>query len=555
MKFRTIIVLVVTFIKIQAQSNCASFSTYFGGIQYDEIKSVCVDQNKNSYILGNTYSVDLPITVGLLNDTASGNYDAFLAKFNSCGQLVWCTYFGTTNFDSGEKIKLCNDGNLIFCGYSSGTNLPTNINSFQNINNGGYDCYLTKITPYGTLIWCTYFGKGNGDFAYDVSVDALDNIIMGGTTTSANLYTTPSSFQPNHKGNTDAFIARFNKNGILNWCTYYGGNGNEDIHALAVDSNYNIIGTGGTFSSNLNTSVNAFQSFIDGTPDVYLIKLDSIGSRVFSTYYGGMLIEDAWGIATDGIGNIYLSGQTKSNDFDTTANAYQTLLKNNSNDWFLSKWSSNGTLLYSTLFGGQDEDLMSRMIFQTPDKLTLFGKTNSNDIPIVGSNNPQTSIAGDYDYFIAQFNTNTMQPIWTSYYGGTQSEESIDLAGVGYNEFWFVGTSNSTNFPLSTTPYQSALNNSSDGTITKLRVESQTTQIKNTNKEFGVAISPNPFNNQIKINFTNKNIVEVIIQDVYGKNIYSGKELFIDTQNLLSGIYFITIKTNNSCFTQKIIKE
>jgi hypothetical protein len=533
--------------RVNSQTSCFSFSTYFGGNQFDEIKGVCEDLDKNSYIIGNTYSANMPITLGLINDTASGNYDVFLAKIDSCGGLVWCTYFGTPNFDSGEKIKLSHDGNIVFCGYSSGTNLPTTAGCFQPSNHGGYDCFLTKITPNGTIIWNTYFGKSNGDFAYDITTDALDNIVIGGTTNSTNLYTTAASFQQNFKGNTDAFIARFNKNGLLKWCTYYGGNNNEDIHALAIDKDYNIIGAGGSFSSNLNTSVGAYQTLNDGGSDVYLLKLDSNCVRVFSSYLGGTGVDDAWGVTVDSLNTIYLAGHTTSFDFDTTAFAYQTIKQGTLSDWYLSKWSSTGTLLTSTLFGGLNNDLLSRMVFDSQHNLMLVGKSESTDMPIFGTNN-QASNAGNYDVFLAQFNPTTLFPIWTSYYGGEAEEDPTDI--VCNAAITFAGSTNSTGYP-----YQSSLNMSNDGMMTKLKLPNLTpTYIKENSLAAFVPLFPNPFNTVINVDLPYPFSIE--FKTVLGQSVYFEKnKKTVDTQALPVGIYFITIKTNNLSETYKLIKN
>lgn len=540
-------------LKVGAQT-CASFSTYFGGTQFDEIKSVCVDVNKNNYIIGNTYSVDLPITMGLISDTALGNYDVFLAKFDSCGSLIWCTYFGTPNFDSGEKIKMTNDGNLVFCGYTSGVNLPVSSGCFQPSNNGGYDCFLTKITPSGTIIWSTYFGKSNGDFAYDVSVDALDNVIIGGTSTSTNLYTTPSSFQPNHKGSTDAFVARFSKVGILKWCTYYGGSGGEDIHALAIDSDYNIIGIGGTFSTNLNTSASAYQAFNEGSPDAYIIKLDSNCVRVFSSYIGGTGLEDAWGVATDVSNTIYLAGHTNSPDFDTTAFAYQTIKQGSLSDWYLTKWSPSGSLLNSTLFGGFNNDLLLRMVFVSPNHLMLLGKTESSNMPIIGTNN-QLTLSGGYDGFLTLFDVTSMFPIWSSYYGGSLEEDPLDIVANYSSSIVFVGSTNSTDYPLSVSPYQSTLNNSNDGMMTKLPLPNLTsTHINNFSTNLVSTVSPNPFNDFIYIN--NIPTVSVEIKNTLGQQVYFEKgNAVVNTSALLPGAYFVTVTQKEFSKTYKLIKN
>jgi hypothetical protein len=478
-KFVTVFIFCTASIFIPAQNSCAFFSTYFGGTQSDEIKSVCIDGDKNSYLLGNTYSTGLPVTAGLINDTHSGNYDAFIAKMDSCGSLVWCTYFGGANFDSGEKITILHDGSLVFCGYTNSLNTPTTTGCFQAGNNGSYDCFLTKIAPNGTIIWSTFFGKSGGDFAYDIKTDALDHIIIGGTTTSTGLYTTSTglyttaaSFQQNHKGSTDAFIARFSKDGALRWCTYYGGNSSEDIHSLYVDADYNIIGAGGSFSTNLNTSPGSFQTLNEGGADAYLIKLDSNCARVFSTYFGGSGTDDAWGLSCDGSGNIYLGGHTNSVDFDTTALSYQTF-NNGYNDWYLSKWSPTGSLMVSTLFGGTGNDFLVRMVSHPQAGLFLLGKTESTALPVIGNNNQQNN-AGNYDSFLAEFDMNTLRPTWTSYYGGSGEEEPLDLIISGTSFIEFSGSTNSTDYPLSQTPYQSTLQTSIDGFITKLALENNT---------------------------------------------------------------------------------
>lgn len=541
-------------LNLSSQSTCSQFSTYFGGTQFDEIKGVCIDANKNNYIIGNTYSTDLPITNGLINDTASGSYDVFLAKLDSCGNLVWCTYFGTPGFDSGEKIKMTNDGNLVFCGYTSGTSLPVSSGCFQASNNGSYDCFVTKITTNGTIIWNTYFGKSNGDFAYDITTDALDNIIIGGTTTSTNLYTTPSSFQPNHKGNTDAFIARFNKDGGFKWCTYYGGNSNEDIHALTTDNNCNVIGIGGTFSSNLNTSASAYQAFNDGAPDSYILKLDSNCTRVFSTYLGGSALEDAWGVVTDLFNNIYIGGHTNSFDFDTTSFAYQTVKKGALSDWYLSKLSPAGSLIASTLFGGTDNDLMSRMAFISPNKIMMLGKTESNDIPIFGTNN-QPSLAGNYDSFLALFDTGTLFPLWSTYYGGNTDEDPFDITYRSGSNIVFVGNTNSTNYPLSISPYQPSLNTSTDGMITKLNANTFiTTSINDIALYNTVEIFPNPCHNSLSIK--SFGMYDVEIKNILGELVFIGKNnRSISMENLGCGVYTVTIKGKATVKTYKVIKQ
>lgn len=535
---------------------CNYVSSYFGGTQQDEIKSVCVDMNKNSYILGNTYSTNLPITLGKINDTHSGDYDAFLCKFDSCGILKWCTYFGTSAYDSGEKITMSNDGNIVFCGYTSGVTSHTTSGCFQASSGGGYDCFLSKINPNGNIIWSTYFGKSGGDFAFEIKVDNFDNVIIGGTTTSSNLYTTPASFQQIKEANTDAFISRFDKNGQLKWCTYYGGNGSEDIHALSIDQNYNIIGIGGSYSTNLNTSAGAYQTINDGLMDGYIIKLDSNCVRIFSTYLGGSGIDDLWGNATDAIGNIYIGGHTNSTDFDLTVGAYQTI--NNGNyDIFVSKFSQTGNFLISTLIGGNLNDINTRMILSSPNEITLLGKSESNDFPMLGSPIQPTKGAS-YDAIIAKFMTINLLPNWTSFYGGNADEDAWDCATISNSNFIFVGGSNSTNYPVSAAAYQPTLNVSGDGIFTKLNIGNLIPTSNNilTKSENDNLIYPNPTQGKIKINSTLP--YKISFFNTLGESLTTKIRIIdennINIERLENGIYFLTIITENNSHTYRVIK-
>ncbi len=548
-------ILLTLHVSGRCQTTCNSFSTYFGGTQSDEIKSLCMDSLKNTYVIGNTYSTDLPVTPGLIHDTYSGNYDGFISKFDSCGGLVWCTYLGGSNFDSAEKITTTGDGNLVFCGYTSSLNTFTSTGCFQPVQNGSYDCFITKIDPSGHIIWSTYFGKSGGDFAFDLKADRFNHIIIGGTTTSANLYTTSGSFQPTISGNTDAFIARFSPDGLLKWCTYYGGNNSEDIHAIALDDDCNIIGAGGSFSTNLNTSAGAFQNVNDGSNDVYLIKLDSSGARLFSTYIGGGGVDDTWGLVCDRFSQIYLAGHTSSSNFDTTAGAYQTFNKG-LNDWFITKWAPNGTLLKSTLFGGTANDNLARMVLSSPYELTLAGQTESNSVPMTSAGT-QPANGGGYDVLIAKFNTISFIPLWASYYGGSMDEEIFDIVSYKSSFLEFTGTTSSTNFPLSASPYQAALNASVDGYMVKLNVGNLVPLgLQTITSNNSISVYPNPFKNTLYIK--GEGVLTVSCVDLMGREVFPDLKTedvsTLNTESLMAGIYVVTIRTSTEILSFKLIK-
>ena len=317
------------------------------------------------------------------------------------------------------------------------------------------------------------------------------------------------------------------------------------------------MGIGGSFSTNLSTSIGAHQSINDGLMDGYIIKLDSNCNRIFSSYLGGSAIDDLWGNTTDALGNIYLSGHTTSTDFDLTIGAYQTT-NNGSNDWFISKFSATGAFLKSTLLGGSLNDINSRMVISGTNELTLIGKTESIDFPMIGTPY-QPAKSASYDVAIAKLSTTNLTPFWTSFYGGNTDEDSWDLASFSTNNFIFVGGSNSTNYPISLSAYQPTLNISNDGVFTKLHVGNliPTEVVEISNNETTIAAYPNPIKEIVYINSSlpySFNCTTSIGENVTQKIIIIDKKS-INIKLLENGIYFLTINTKLSSRTIKIIKE
>ncbi len=456
--------LFFSFLKISAQP-CPQISTYFGKSQIDELKGVCRDNQGNIYAIGNTQSNDLPVTGGAFQSTYKNNYEAFLVKFDSCGALVWCTYFGTQGFDSGEKIAFSPlDSSIVFTGYTDGSDLDTTTNCFQPTTAGLYECFLAKFSLNGAARWITYFGGTNQDFSYAVTVDPKGNIIIGGTSLSTSIHTSSLSFQPNLVGAVDAFIARFNKHGQLKFSTFYGGTGAEDIHDVATDVDGNIIGVGGSFSNNLNTSAGCMQPSSNGGMDVYVIKLDSTGNRLFSTYLGGSGVDDSYGVCTDQQKNIYLTGQTTSSDFYKTAVSQQTAVAGG-NDNYCLKLTPTGTLVWSTIFGGTSMDLNIHCKIDANNNIYSLINSQSNDFPMVGTGN-YTVYNGSNEIAVAKINSNG-QLIWTTYKGGSAGDNPGDLV-LFKNKILIVGSTSSSDLPVITSNYQMNNGGQDDGFLTSI---------------------------------------------------------------------------------------
>ena len=187
----------------------------------------------------------------------------------------------------------------------------------------------------------------------------------------------------------------------LNFSTYLGGNNYDQGNGMAIDTNKNVYVIGETTSNNFPTK-NAYNVTNGGNGDVFITKFDSANNLVFSTYLGGNNID--WGnkIVIDDNGNSYITGYTSSNNFPTK-NAYNATFGGGSfyGDAFVAKFNSSGSLVFSTYFGGSDNDQSNGIAVDGNGNIYITGQTVSSNFPT--KNSYQTTIGGSREAFIAKF--------------------------------------------------------------------------------------------------------------------------------------------------------
>jgi len=178
----------------------------------------------------------------------------------------------------------------------------------------GYDSSRPLVID-PVLVYSSLLGGNNLDAAEAVAVDSNGGVYLTGETVSLN-FPKASTYQSSSAGSNDVFITKFTAAGTaLVYSTYLGGSGDDFGQGIAVDSSGNAYVTGLTDSRNFPTR-NAYQSSLAGnagSADAFLVKLGPSGSSlIYSTYFGGPGYESGNGIAVDGSGNVYLTGETTS---------------------------------------------------------------------------------------------------------------------------------------------------------------------------------------------------------------------------------------------------
>ncbi len=266
--------------------------------------------------------------------------DAFLAKFSSTGAIQWATYFGGINNDNGMGLATDAFGSVFFSGITYSPSGIASLTAFQPAIGGVDDAFLAKFNGAGVLLWSTYFGGSGNDDGYAVATDPSGRVYMTGWTNSTTAIATAGAYQTTLGGGTsDAFLAKFDSSGYVIWATYFGGTSPDYGYSLTTIGANNVFMTGRTSSLASVATSGAIQPALGGGDDAYLAQFDNTGSLTWASYYGGTGTEYGTGIASDDSGNVYISGYTSSTAGISAYGAYQGIFGGGTYDAFLTKYN------------------------------------------------------------------------------------------------------------------------------------------------------------------------------------------------------------------------
>jgi hypothetical protein len=417
------------------------YSTLLGGSTREEGFGIAIDGSGCAYVVGYTQSTDYPMQSPYQTDQAS--YDVMVTKLSAGGRTpIYSTYLGGSDNDRGRGIAVDKNGNAYLTGFTASSDFPTK--SPYQTDQSGYDAFVTKLAPTGdNLIYSSYLGGTGDDYGTAVVVDDTGSAFLTGYTYSSD-YPTMNPFQ-SRQANADVFVTRLSVSGnSLIYSTYLGGADSEQGNAIAIDNNGSAYITGYTSSSNYPTQ-NPFQTYI-GTAhnyDVFVTKLTAGGNTlVYSTYLAGTNNEVAEGIAIDDSGYAYVTGYTYSTNFPLQS-AFQTV--QSGQEAFVTKFNATGNgLIYSTYLGGNGGDYGYDITLDDDGYAYITGVTSSTDFP---TQDPVQTPQGSSDAFVTKLNQSGSGVVFSTYLGGNDTDNGLDIAVNDAGEIYVTGMTYSTNFP------------------------------------------------------------------------------------------------------------
>ncbi len=417
--------------------------TSVGGSGGERGLGIAVDSAGNTYIAGQTSSLDFPV-VTPAQPTNGGGVDAFVAKLDPLGAVIWATYVGGTDFDVAYGLRVDPSGSVYVTGETSSLDFPV-VNSLQSYG-GDTDGFVIKLSPDGSeLMYGTYLGGSNVDLGLALGIDPDGAAYVTGATISTD-FPLVTPLQANPGGNFDLFITKITPDGsALAYSTYWGGSNDDFGNGIAVDATGAYV-TGDTSSEDF--PLQAPLQAVKGTQnDAFITKIDPAGAAVvYSTYLGATGFDFAESIAVDSLGNAYITGGTDALDFPL-ANPLQTT-NGGFNDAFVAKLDPTGSaLVYSSYVGGDGVDIAYGVAVDLFGGCYIVGETTSTNFPVLEAIQSTQGSELLRDGFITKIDPNGASFSYSSYLGGTGEDQALAVAADNAGIAYLTGVTSSVDFP------------------------------------------------------------------------------------------------------------
>lgn len=413
------------------------WGTYVGGNSFDRAYGLAY-RNGFVYFCGNTFSQNFA-TAGVHQTSNMNADDAFLAKFDIHGNRVWCTYFGGEAHDFASSVVVNSNEEIYITGHTlSYANIATSgvhMESFFGIS----AAFLAKFSSQGQRIWGTYYGS-SFDEGYGIALDLNENIVFSGFTSSSGGIASPGAQQTTNAGGVDAFLTKFNPNGMRLWGTFFGGQGDDKGYDVCIDASNNIYMVGNTSSLSGISSGSGFQQQAGSIDDGFVAKYNANGTRLWSTYIGGSEAEYISSVGLYFDQGIVIGGKTQSSNGIATAGALSGNLAGQY-DAFMMKISPAGALQWGTYYGGTLSDEITGLAIDPSNGfIHTSGMTMSSDGIASTDAHQTTPESGLFNGFLARFCApfipNFITEIQSISCGNSNYSIDVEPANVFTNYLW-----------------------------------------------------------------------------------------------------------------------
>ncbi|NPB03617.1 MAG: hypothetical protein GXO39_04295, partial [Thermotogae bacterium] len=316
-------------------------STYLGGHLDDVPFAIAVDEDGSVYVAGLASYDDFPTTPGAYDRTNVG-VDGFISKLDSSlSRLLASTFLGGSFHDAVKGLELDQNGAVYVVGYTHSNDFPATPGAYDETFNGWGDVFAAKLSAdLTTLEVATYLGGSEREEANHLIIGPGETVYVVGYTLSNDFPMTPNAYDRTYNDSGDVFVSVFDSSlSTLEVSTYIGGDRWDVGTYIVMDPYGNVYVAGYTNSSNFPTTPGVYDDTHNGLSDAFVLALTrDLRILQASTYLGGSDYDYASAMTFDEGGNLYVAGNTRSNDFPIIPGAYDGTL-GGYKDAFVSKFT------------------------------------------------------------------------------------------------------------------------------------------------------------------------------------------------------------------------
>ncbi|MFO7741901.1 MAG: SBBP repeat-containing protein [Anaerolineae bacterium] len=386
-------------------------------------------------------------------------------------QLSHSTFLGGGGYDGSIAIALDGAGNVYVTGETTSSNFPTTSGAYDETVNGTSGTFVSVLDPtLSTLRYSTLLGgSGSSRGGQAIALDGAGNVYVTGYTDSTDFPITAGAYGEALNGLSDAFVSVLDPTlSTLRYSTFLGESASEEVYGMALDGAGNVYVTGYTDSSDFPTTAGAYEETNSGIRDAFVSVLDpTLSTLRYSTLLGGSSSDYAFVIALDGAGRVYLAGETSSDDFPTTAGAYDETLHGDRGAFVSVLDSTLATLRHSTFLEGGSFDYPRAIALDATGNVYVTGYTSSSDFPTTPGAYDQAS-NGNREAFLSQLDSTLSTLLHSTFLGGSASDEARAITLDGAGNVYVAGETRSSDFPTTAGAYDEVLNGDSDTFVSAL---------------------------------------------------------------------------------------
>jgi hypothetical protein len=271
----------------------------YGGCDREDARSIRPTSDGNFVVVGGTQSFNTGEVYGV-----HGDWDAWALKISSEGAFIWQKTIGGSSVDYLYDVVERSNGNLTMAGLSSSSNGDLS----GNTNKGVEDTWVLELSAAGDLLWSKTYGGSDYDGARSLCLATDGNLMVTGLSYSADGDVTDTH------GGSDVWVLRLNPNGDLLWEQTFGGSGNEAGFSVVqrADNDFILAGETNSFDGDV-------QGYHDGT-DAWVIKFDKNGVLKEQICLGGSNNDFARSVTVGMDNSVLVGGTSSSFDGDVTSN-------------------------------------------------------------------------------------------------------------------------------------------------------------------------------------------------------------------------------------------